>query len=122
VANAANNYGLNQTDPGWNISTVSVDPFGNSWGSSYAGIMLDNGSVAPHLTEQGFTYHAYVNTLSAVSSWTVFAYDYLDGYWLTQNYGATVGFVNAPQVPEPGAFVLVSLGIFVLVGRRRRAK
>ena len=53
LANAANNYGLSQTDPGWNISTVSVDPFGNSWGSSYAGIMLDNGSIAPHLVESG---------------------------------------------------------------------
>jgi hypothetical protein len=125
LANAANNSGLSETDPDWSISPVTQDPFGNDWGPGFAGIDLDEDTGGQDLMEGAAEgdapdYVAYEDTTSPVTGWTVFAYDDAEDAWLTESYGATVGFDNGPQVPEPGTLSLIALGGFALLRRRAR--
>src|SRR5262249_23622250 len=102
LTNAGNNFGLSQDDPGWSISTVAQDPFGNAYGSQFGGIELLNGTGQDLMEGASVgsapAYNAFFNTVSPVTAWTVFAFDQAQGVWLSQSYGATVGFGNAPQI------------------------
>jgi hypothetical protein len=131
LANAANNFGLSETDPNWNISTVTQDPFGNLWGPGYAGIELQEGAGGQDLMEgasegEASSYLATLDTTGAVTGWTVYAYDQASGNWLTETYGATAGFGNANQltaIPEPSAYAgLLGLATlaFALIRSRRQ--
>ncbi len=57
-----------------------------------------------------------------MSDWTVYAYDDVENTWLVETYGASVGFGDPAEVPEPGAVGLMSLGALALLRRCRRAK
>jgi hypothetical protein len=51
------------------------------------------------------------DTSGAVTAWTIFAYDQADGYWLTETYGARVGFGAGPEVvPEAPTSLMMLLG------------
>jgi hypothetical protein len=107
----ASNLGLNETDPNWNISHVMTDPYGNSWASTDGGILLSEGAGGSDLMENGADYLATEDTTGFVTGWTVYAYDQADGYWLTETYGASVGFGNAAQaVPEAPTWLLMLVG------------
>jgi len=113
----ASNLGLSENDPDWSISHVMADPYGNSWASTDGGVLLSEGPGGSDLMENGADYMATEDTTGMVTSWTVFAYDQADGYWLTESYGADVGFGNGPEVasealavPEAPITLLMLLG------------
>jgi hypothetical protein len=117
----AANPGLSETDPNWNISQISTDPFGNSWSDTNGGILLTEGAGGSDLMENGTDFNFTEDTTGAVTAWTVYAYDQADGYWLTQTYGAGDGFGDALQVPEPSTSLLMATAFVavMLFGRRR---
>jgi hypothetical protein len=118
----AANLGLSETDPGWSISQVMTDPYGNSWASTNGGILLSEGAAGSDLMEDGADYMATEDTTGVVTAWTLDAYDQADGYWLTETYGAGSGFGSGPQVvPAPligrGLPVVLAIG-GVLLGAK----
>jgi hypothetical protein len=108
----ASNLGLSENDPDWTISQVMTDPYGNSWASTDGGILLAEGTGGSDLMEDSADYVATEDTTGAVTGFTVFAYDQLDGYWLTETYGPVVGYSysGAQVVPETPTWLLMLLG------------